>query len=44
MGGGSPWGWRPFVREVKGDVGRGEGECEGAHRAKDRREVAGFDE
>jgi hypothetical protein len=39
MGGGSPRGWRPFVREVKGDVGRGEGECEGAHR-----EVAGFDE
>jgi hypothetical protein len=32
------------VREVKGDVGRGVGECEGAHRAKDRRKVVGFDE
>jgi hypothetical protein len=31
------------VREVKGDVGRGAGECEGAHRVKDRHEVAGFD-
>jgi hypothetical protein len=30
------------VREVKGDVGRGAGECEGAHRVKDRCEVAGF--
>jgi hypothetical protein len=28
---------------VKGVVGRGAGECEDAHRAKDRREVAGFD-
>jgi hypothetical protein len=31
------------VREVKGDVGRGAGECEGAQHAKDRHEVAGFD-
>jgi hypothetical protein len=31
------------VREVKGGVGRGAGECEGAHYVKDHREVAGFD-